>query len=341
VLSSPALDANLKHLATNPTDAQVLSFTTETRNLTEQQASARVAEVMASLMDGSPPAIVFKKVDSAARGNFGAETLAALTTSGALLALVAPAFPHAGRTVRSGSLSVRDCSGQDSTISLRDQFPGVDTAHIDLLPTGPTRTLLASIRSAIENGTRILLCDADTQDDLDRIAAAARQIQRPVLWVGSAGLARALAAVLPAAAAPAPVEKQRRPGRTLLFTGTPHPVTLLQLSHLVGNAPEMQQAIVRIDFSSSAEQQVQQAFAGQPVGALILNGGDTAAFVLQLLGAASIVLAGELAPGIPWGFIEGGAADGCLVVTKSGGFGEHDSLVHAFEFCSRRAHELA
>jgi uncharacterized protein YgbK (DUF1537 family) len=78
-----------------------------------------------------------------------------------------------------------------------------------------------------------------------------------------------------------------------------------------------------------------------PVAALILTGGDTAAFVQRSLGASRIELGGELARGIPWGFVEGGVADGCVVITKSGGFGDRDTLVQAFEFCERRSYETA
>jgi uncharacterized protein YgbK (DUF1537 family) len=42
---------------------------------------------------------------------------------------------------------------------------------------------------------------------------------------------------------------------------------------------------------------------------------------VQALEAHSFLLQGEIAPGIPWGLVQGGIAHGCLVVTKSGGFG--------------------
>jgi len=44
--------------------------------------------------------------------HFGLEISAALRASGANLALVAPAFPDAGRTVEAGALCVRDWSGR-------------------------------------------------------------------------------------------------------------------------------------------------------------------------------------------------------------------------------------
>jgi len=76
-----------------------------------------------------------------------------------------------------------------------------------------------------------------------------------------------------------------------------------------------------------------EAFSAARAAALVLTGGDTAAFVLRALGASSIALGGEVSPGLPWGIIEGGTADGCMVVTKSGGFGNRRALIDAFEFC--------
>jgi uncharacterized protein YgbK (DUF1537 family) len=98
----------------------------------------------------------------------------------------------------------------------------------------------------------------------------------------------------------------------------------------------MNRAVHRISGVSISNERVIAIFAAQPVGGLILTGGDTASFVLRALQATSIRLAGEVARGVPWGFVEGGMAHGCVVVTKSGGFGEREALVQAFEFCERR-----
>jgi uncharacterized protein YgbK (DUF1537 family) len=315
------------------TDGDVVSYTTETRNLLETQATACVAQAMAALADAHPSAVFFKKVDSAARGNFAAETMAALEASCIELALVAPAFPQAERTVHSGILSVRDCSGQDSRIALRDLFSGLDSNLIEVLPADSETNLLLGIRRAIVNGTRILLCDADTQEDLDRLAAAGSRLRQSLLWVGSAGLARALAGTLPASIAKPTSQRTRRQGRTLLFAGSPHPVTQLQLSRLEQQAPKQHHAVIRMEWGATSHQETRSAFTSKPVAALILTGGDTAALVLKSLDASSILLAGELAPGIPWGFVEGGIADGCMVITKSGGFGDRDALLRSLEFC--------
>jgi uncharacterized protein YgbK (DUF1537 family) len=63
------------------------------------------------------------------------------------------------------------------------------------------------------------------------------------------------------------------------------------------------------------------------VGGLVLTGGDVAAAVCAGLGTATIWLGGEIAPGLPWGTLEGSALPGVPVVTKAGSFGTDGSLL--------------
>jgi uncharacterized protein YgbK (DUF1537 family) len=65
------------------------------------------------------------------------------------------------------------------------------------------------------------------------------------------------------------------------------------------------------------------------VGGLLLTGGDTAAATLVALNAASLMLRGEIEPGIPWGVIGRGPFAGLPVVTKAGGFGDGEAIVAA------------
>jgi uncharacterized protein YgbK (DUF1537 family) len=341
VLDVSGLDADRLRVTEADGCETVWAFTTETRNLSPEKAGEVVSGCVAALHPVTQDALLFKKIDSAARGHLGVEIMAALRDSGAALALVAPAFPEVGRTVQSGILSVRDWSGQDAMIPLRDLFLDEDANAIGVLPAGSEEQLEQGIIRAVANGTRVLLCDSNTQGDLERLAVAALHAQQPILWAGSAGLAYALAGSLPSPHATIALPSGRRHGRTLLFVGTLHSVTSLQVSHLEQDARAPNRGIHHIQRGATLEQEVVAAFAAQPVSALVLTGGGTAAFVLQALGAASIVLAGELALGIPWGFIEGGLADGCIVITKSGGFGEHDALAQAFEFCEGRSCETA
>jgi D-threonate/D-erythronate kinase len=328
VLDPASLDRTI------PPKDSVLAITTESRTLAQHEAAEQVARTTLFLLSRANAPTLFKKIDSAARGHIGAETIAALDASGAVIAIVAPAFPAAGRTVLNGVLTIRDAANQDITVSLRDLFLNTDPTQIAVLPTTPTPALEQGIAQAIASGIRILLCDAQIQSDLEHLAAAAFRHPHSILWTGSAGLAHALAATLPHLHQAKPIAPGCT-GRTLLFVGTDHPVTTLQISHLEADPGTPPHSIHRVDWTTPSPRDIQVAFASVPTSALILTGGETAAFVLRALDASGILLAGELAPGIPWGVLEGGAADGCMVVTKSGGFGPCDALVQTFAFCKQ------
>ena len=64
---------------------------------------------------------------------------------------------------------------------------------------------------------------------------------------------------------------------------------------------------------------------------LVLTGGETAARVLETIGAAGIEIQGEVEPLIPSGTLLGGEAEGLAVVTKAGGFGTEDALAKALK----------
>jgi uncharacterized protein YgbK (DUF1537 family) len=110
----------------------------------------------------------------------------------------------------------------------------------------------------------------------------------------------------------------------LTICGTEHPVTQLQLQHLSDALPNHPQLNIFTEPNNNDD--ILEHFQRHNPEGLILTGGDTALHVLTILGASSIMLHGELAPGIPWGVIQGGLADGRIVVTKSGGFGSPDAL---------------
>jgi uncharacterized protein YgbK (DUF1537 family) len=178
------------------------------------------------------------------------------------------------------------------------------------------------IPRALASGATVLVWDACTQQDLDAFAA----VEIPgLLYSGSAGLATALARrrPVPRLTAPhllPPVE------RVLTLCGTMHAVTQGQTRRLSVSHPGHPCLQIRLE-ADEMERIVNESSLRRP-DAVILTGGDTAKFVLRALYALSIRLCGELAPGMPWGVVHGGLADGCLVVTKSGGFGTPDALTH-------------
>jgi uncharacterized protein YgbK (DUF1537 family) len=286
----------------------VQAFNTNSRSLSPGSAARAVSQAVAAL-GSDPNSLFFKKVDSAARGPFAAEILAAHRALGTRAVLLAPAFPSAGRTVRDGILEIQDAGGEDKQIDLARLFPFTSRGKVIGISSP------SEIEPAIDSGKSILICDSTTQAELESLARVAVEIPG-LLYTGSAGLAQALASLnlarIPAALVPAL-------SRILLIAGSPHPATKLQLETLDTDRFEGLRILRLGRFFANAR--VRSAFRSHNPQALILTGGETAMLAVNALEADSFILQGELAPGIPWGLVQGGLAHGCVVVTKSGGFG--------------------
>ena len=198
-------------------DLDAVALDTDSRAMPAGFAAKRVLEAARAVRDAR---IVYKKLDSTLRGPFAAELAAALEATGRDRAVVAPAFPSAGRTTMDGVQLVRGVPVHETEAKDDPRTP-VREGHIPtLLATSfPSIVSLgvedladpATIRRALENA-RCVVADAARDEDLEALVRAVPDPSE-VLWAGSAGLALALGNVYPgpnaatAPAAPAPVHR--------------------------------------------------------------------------------------------------------------------------------------
>ncbi|MGF6528722.1 four-carbon acid sugar kinase family protein [Variovorax sp. PvP013] len=146
---------------------------------------------------------VVKKIDSTLRGGWAAEVAAMQPALG--LALVAPAFPDLGRTVRDGTVLVHGTPlAETATWRLehadRESRPArlleaaglrCDTVPAALLDGAPD-ALRHAIAQARDRGCQALVFDTAHAAQLGMLAEATRDLP-DVFWVASAGLAREIA----------------------------------------------------------------------------------------------------------------------------------------------------
>lgn len=277
--------------------ADVVAVDLDTRGRSERAARRIVYQAFgsrAALRAG----IVFKKIDSTLRGHVVAELAAARAALGARRAVIfAPAFPAQARIVRNGRVCVNGKA----------------------LRGGICETLAAS-------GIEVL--DAGTDADLDAIARRGLAMRPRPLFVGSAGLARALARTL---LKHRPPRAAIEPRPIVTVVGSASPVSARQARRLSRSGPAQSDHLLLQIESSGVPNTTDRTLArrlGRLVARLaprahyVLTGGETARAVLCALGVSEFRLLGEVEPGVPFGITPTGA----LVCTKAGAFGSDDTL---------------
>ena len=284
---------------------------TESRALPPAAAAERVRRTVDGLQARLGGGRIFKKLDSTVRGPVAAEVWALMGASGATTALVCPAFPAQGRTVRDGVLSVFGQPAHESPAGRDPDYPGPTSDLVEILssPSGRPVSLLPlpvsllplkEVRGPIEELARALVmrtglvvADAEVDQDLDALARAAMDLPG-VLLAGSAGLAGAAARAW-GFAAPAPPTPA--PGGWLIVAGSRHPATRAQVDALEASGS----AGARLDSAREPDlaKVVAALRAGKPAFLSINTGLEGAAqdIAARLAGAAKRVLA-EASPAL-------------------------------------------
>ncbi|SAK87545.1 HPr kinase [Caballeronia calidae] len=192
--------------AASDTGAAVIAADTDTRRLTPAEAAKRTASAWQTLR--APGRRLYKKIDSTLRGNWTAEVAALTKIAGP--AIVTPAFPATGRTVRDGRVIVRgvpledtetwqlENAGQNAGLRAMLDMVGLRVAHVplDAFRAAPQDVaVMVASAAASANGIDAIIVDAETSDDLASLARVTAAVDEQFFWVGSGGLARELAAL--------------------------------------------------------------------------------------------------------------------------------------------------
>jgi uncharacterized protein YgbK (DUF1537 family) len=370
--------------------ADILSIDANTRCLPAERGSESIARLV-HLCDwqqrDNPRYVLFKKIDSTLRGNVSAELSALLQArrsrkhANALLSiLMAPALPAQGRTTVDGRVLVYGVPLEETDIwKAEARSAQSDIAKLlagsglscGLIGIDIVRSSATCLREAISRTAEqmdVVVCDAETDEDLGAIASAsAGQIALTAL-AGSAGLAFQIALKIDAAA----VAENRKwcfaTGPTLFLVGTTASVSKQQ-ARMLKQIPDVvtfhagpgtlqtSQGNIQADFvqslrsgrdvllvlnesehcSISERQFLLQHFSDlirqceQFLGALVATGGETARTVLDALGIRRLRLLGEIESGLPISVTDSWARS-LPVVTKAGAFGSPDALVRCREF---------
>ena len=342
-----------------PAMTDVLAFNTSSRNGDVVQSQRKIEEIAIGCSEFKAK-LIFKKIDSTLRGNVKEEIATALRAFKCTAAIIAPAFPVMGRIVRDGILRWVDCSGDgqiDIRCLLEKQGISLEKIATIRMPTQDFENFSSELNGHIENGKHFFIVDSESQDDLQFAVAGGIKLVSSILWVGSAGLGIAVADHI-AKSQPQKSIFATTDAPVMFVIGSCHLATLQQKRALLAgtNAVEVaptpeaidgvrhamhdkRHVVVTIEHGNVSESSLRQFCAGLEgikVSAMFLTGGDTGTLACNAIGAHSIDLCDEIAPGIPWGILSGGMFHGLPVASKSGSFGDQDALLRCAEFFSRR-----
>lgn len=212
-------------------DCEVLVVNAETRHLPPEQAYQTVAGIVAQARELAVPHI-YKKTDSALRGNIGAELAALLEASGEPWLPFLPAFPQMGRVTRGGVHYIGDVPVAESVFG-RDPFEPVRCSRVVELIRGQC-SLPVESRPPLAGGSPpaeaegITVFDAATLEDLRQTGECLLREGRLSVIAGCAGFGAVIPELLGLGngrpAVPPPLDP-----RLLVICGSVNPITTAQL----------------------------------------------------------------------------------------------------------------
>jgi uncharacterized protein YgbK (DUF1537 family) len=340
---------------------RVIAVDTDSRRQSPADAADSVRAAIAAC--GGVP--ILKKVDSLLRGNLAAE-VGALQELYGVVPIVATALPVAGRVVVDGVLRVAGVPLHETGLwhaedrpaprSIAEALAPVETYSVPLATVRQGGEVLAKALTEAGLAGRVAVCDAESDDDLDGIHAAARQVCELPVLVGSGALAGAAARAFPADAPELVAAPRSAAEAVLVVVGSAAPSLSVQLTALEAAADVVLRldphvllrdprgvrrdiaarvrgsrcAVVSLDGDSGVRPELASQLAAslaqavEPAAAdhraLVLTGGETARGVLDLLGIDRLTPVAERC-----GAVLSRAGDR-LVATRPGSFGSPTSL---------------
>jgi uncharacterized protein YgbK (DUF1537 family) len=185
----------------------VLVVNTDSRGLSPERAYTLLSNLLKDYQKDPFP-ILYKKIDSTLRGNIGYEIDAILKETDSSLCFMAPSYPEQNRTLVGGIMIVGEKPLALTEVARKTASP-VQESHvykilqnqschkvgwIDLTHVASSSEgLQKAVEKEERKGSKIIIFDAVSRQDLNNVADVAFLMQRKPLFVGSAGLAEEVA----------------------------------------------------------------------------------------------------------------------------------------------------
>lgn len=218
------------------TDTEVLVVDAETRHMPAADAYDTVFHLVTRAKKAGISCI-YKKTDSALRGNIGAELTALLRASGADRLPFLPAFPQMGRTTENGVHLIKGVPVAESVFG-KDPFEPVDCSVVAGLIAKQSDIPVKNLsplteKSPLPEDQGILIFDARTLEDLEHTGRRLAEDGALQIAAGCAGFAAVLPELLGLGQGGA-VETPPLDPRLLVVCGSVNPITIGQVAYASG-----------------------------------------------------------------------------------------------------------
>lgn len=183
-----------------PENMEVLVVNSETRPLSKEDAYHVVKSIAEDAVRVRIP-VIFKKTDSALRGNVGSELQAVLDATGKKELYFLPAFPDVHRITKHGTHYVNGKLLEESAFG-KDPFEPVTCSYIPKLLQQQTQYKVRCLETdypieiKYDDEKTIYLLDAQTKEDIKARTQELKEKGKISLLAGCAGLAAYLPQVL-------------------------------------------------------------------------------------------------------------------------------------------------
>lgn len=338
----------------------------ETRHLPKEYAYQLVYEIVQKAENAGFTRI-YKKTDSALRGNIGAELAAVRSASCEKTLYFVPAYPKMGRITKDGIHYIDNSVPVAESVFGSDPFnPVSHSAVLDVIRETTTADAFRAVPS--ENGypKGIAVFDAATDADLLNIAHHLVKSQNAKILAGCAGFAYALRDVLDFRRQD--LTKAAPKGNLMVFCGSINPISLAQCAkaveqgapnfHLTSNGILTEADTLAVKIATAAKYHpitvfdtgsvdieadpegkgIAQACSNvirkvldlRPEAVPVIIGGDTLIAFMKTREIDILSPLGELYPGVVLSkYLYQG--NWHFLISKSGGFGDADLLRNIYQ----------
>ena len=208
----------------------VLVWDSETRHMSPEDAYTTI-RAAAQRLGHHPDCYIFKKTDSALRGNIGAELQGLLDGLGQSRIAFLPAYPEINRITRNGIQYIDGVPVSESVFG-RDLLNPVRHASVAGIIAEqsriPVRSKGPEEAGLTEDGVTVF--DTETRQEMDRLFSALKE-QGVRIFAGCAGAGACLPQLLTADQSSSPAPALSLP--FFVLCGSINPVTAAQLEHAV------------------------------------------------------------------------------------------------------------